>query len=779
MASNLLSTPENYATPAQIEAMNAYGKALLGDSQKPIKHWTQGISNIVSALVGGNQQFLANNKQNESDAVRAGRMMPDTSGAAAPTEPPLKPRSFSEGTAPVAQKTADASQPRGYRNNNPLNIEAGSFTKSQPGFTGSDGRFAKFDTMESGVKAADNLLNSYEKRGLNTVNGIISRWAPASDGNNVNAYAVNVAKRLGVSPDAPLAPEQRQQLIAAMAQHENGKPMPTMALNGPDAGPPPAVTAMTAALRGGDTAAPVQVAEAQMAKGGPPALTGAPRQQRPDPEASKIYINPALVPKRPQMNPGQVRGILADPTISESAKLQLRQEYMQQNQPIEVPVTGGRVLINPLNPTQQQFIPELKWGKSKIGDIETDSGYTTDGRGNIIQAPIQRPGITNGPRSEAAPGGPVAPAVAPQGTPAVAPALGSAVASAAPAAPVAAPEAVPNTGGVQVASLDPAAGVAEAAKVAEPAAPDNPLAKWAQATPPGVAMPAGTAANGSLNLNSVDPVLAEDYARKKAFDNKAEVDKDAQVKGTEMAMKKYDNMSTQAQSARKLMPNLDLATSLMEDPNFSSGLLHGVKDTWQRLKDATGIAQMSNAPNEAFDKLMAGTVLDTMKSVLAGLGQVRLAEIELLNKANGNRNNSVASNRAVLEISKRAVQKVDQLDSIAQQYVSGDEVLNPLTGQVMLKANIDRNGEMAPRRGLDAGFDKLARKFTLEHPSFKPDEIKNYNTLFTAPAEKAAAPAAAPAETGAPAVGTIKEFSDGKGGTVKGQWDGKAWGPAK
>jgi hypothetical protein len=35
-----------------------------------------------------------------------------------------------------------AGTPRGIRNNNPLNIEAGDFTKGQPGFTGSDGRFA-------------------------------------------------------------------------------------------------------------------------------------------------------------------------------------------------------------------------------------------------------------------------------------------------------------------------------------------------------------------------------------------------------------------------------------------------------------------------------------------------------------------------------------------------------------------------------------------------------------------------------------------------------------
>lgn len=777
MADNLLSTPANYATPAQIEAMNAYGKALLGDSQKPIKHWTQGLSNLVSALVGGNQQFLANQKQNESDAVRGGRMMPDTSGNPVQGEPPLAPTkttSFNDGPTPEGKQNAGLDFDRAAKAT--AAIESG----------------GKYDRLGPVTKTGDRAYGKYQVMGAN-----IPEWSEAAIGRKVTPeqfladpkiqdaiyqhkfgeyakkYGPEGAARAWFAGERGMNDMSRKDQLGTTVG-DYGKRF--AAAYGPDAAQPPAVQAMASALRGGDV--PVQTAEAQMAKGGPVPLTGAPRPQRPDPETGQIYINPALVPKRPQMNPGQVRGILADPTISEQAKLQLRQEYMQQNQPIEVPVTGGRVLINPLNPTQQQFIPELKWGKSKIGDIETDSGYTTDGHGNVIQAPIQRPGITNGPRSDAVPA--AAPAVAPQGgtpAPAVAP---TSVANNAPAAPVAAPEAVPNTGGVQVASLDPAAGVAAATKAAE-APSENPLAKWAQATPPGAAPATGAAMQASgLNLGSVDPQLVEDYQRKKAFDTKAEVDKDAQVKGTEMAMKKYDNMSTQAQSARKLMPNLELASTLMEDPNFSAGLLHGVKDTWQRFKDATGIAAMSNAPNEAFDKLMAGTVLDTMKSTLAGLGQVRLAEIDLLNKANGNRNNSVASNRAVLEISKRAVAKVDQLDSIAQQYISGDEVLDPISGKQLLKANIDRNGEMAPRRGLDAGYDKLARKFTLDHPSFTPEEIKNYNALFTAPKDQTAAPKAAETPAGgAPAIGTVKEFSDGKGGTVKGQWDGKAWGPAK
>lgn len=132
--------------------------------------------------------------------------------------------------------SSDQSLPRGIRNNNPLNIEAGNFTQSQPGFTGSDGRFAKFEQPEQGTAAANKLLDTYQnKYGLNTVAGIVNRWAPASDGNNVSAYAQTVAKQLGVDPNQPLTPEQRPALIAAMGQHENGRPIQVASLN-PSAG---------------------------------------------------------------------------------------------------------------------------------------------------------------------------------------------------------------------------------------------------------------------------------------------------------------------------------------------------------------------------------------------------------------------------------------------------------------------------------------------------------------------------------------------------------------
>jgi hypothetical protein len=97
-----------------------------------------------------------------------------------------------------------AAAPRNERNHNPGNIEDGTFAQSLPGYAGTDGRFAKFDSPEAGAKAQVALLGSYGKRGINTVSGIINRWAPPSDNNPTDDYVKFVADKVGVKPDQKL-----------------------------------------------------------------------------------------------------------------------------------------------------------------------------------------------------------------------------------------------------------------------------------------------------------------------------------------------------------------------------------------------------------------------------------------------------------------------------------------------------------------------------------------------------------------------------------------------
>lgn len=119
---------------------------------------------------------------------------------------------------------ASADGPRGVRNNNPGNLEASS---SNPwvGQAGSDGRFAKFETPEHGIRALGRNLISYQRQGIDTVGEIINRWAPPSDNNDTTAYIRAVCAQLGVTANQPLDasnPDTLQALCAAIIKHENG-----------------------------------------------------------------------------------------------------------------------------------------------------------------------------------------------------------------------------------------------------------------------------------------------------------------------------------------------------------------------------------------------------------------------------------------------------------------------------------------------------------------------------------------------------------------------------
>lgn len=119
---------------------------------------------------------------------------------------------------------ASTDSARGIRNNNPGNLE---YSKTNPwvGQTGDDGRFAKFETPEHGIRALGRNLLSYQRQGIDTVSDIINRWAPPADNNNTDAYIQAVCAQLGVAPDQQLDasnPDTLKALCAAIIHHENG-----------------------------------------------------------------------------------------------------------------------------------------------------------------------------------------------------------------------------------------------------------------------------------------------------------------------------------------------------------------------------------------------------------------------------------------------------------------------------------------------------------------------------------------------------------------------------
>lgn len=109
-----------------------------------------------------------------------------------------------------------STSPIGMRYNNPGNLRPG-------------GHEAHYSSMNAGITAAMNNVLAYSHiHGLNTVSGIINRWAPPSE-NNTQAYVNFVAGRLGVTPYQQITvtdPQTMFELLMAIFYYENGGQTP-------------------------------------------------------------------------------------------------------------------------------------------------------------------------------------------------------------------------------------------------------------------------------------------------------------------------------------------------------------------------------------------------------------------------------------------------------------------------------------------------------------------------------------------------------------------------
>jgi hypothetical protein len=84
--------------------------------------------------------------------------------------------------------------------------------------------FQTYATPEEGLAAIDKNLQSYGKKGVNTLEGVISRWAPPNE-NDTPALIANASKRLGLDPKQPLDmenPAVRQAVGTAIMLQEHG-----------------------------------------------------------------------------------------------------------------------------------------------------------------------------------------------------------------------------------------------------------------------------------------------------------------------------------------------------------------------------------------------------------------------------------------------------------------------------------------------------------------------------------------------------------------------------
>ena len=126
-------------------------------------------------------------------------------------------------------------EPRGIRNNNPLNIRKGSNWQGEKN-PQTDKSFEQFESLQYGVRAGFIILRRYMSgyNGLtekfNTIEKIIRRWAPPSE-NNTKAYIEKVSKLTGIPSTLKISFSQRSYMVAivdAMIRVECGQPIDRM-----------------------------------------------------------------------------------------------------------------------------------------------------------------------------------------------------------------------------------------------------------------------------------------------------------------------------------------------------------------------------------------------------------------------------------------------------------------------------------------------------------------------------------------------------------------------
>jgi hypothetical protein len=211
--------------------------------------------------------------------------------------------------------------------------------------------------------------------------------------------------------------------------------------------------------------------------------------------------------------------------------------------------------------------------------------------------------------------------------------------------------------------------------------------------------------------------------------------KTAATEEAKSSVKKYEGLVEAGTKAQMEIPQLDLLKEQMNDPNFFSGAGEKYNLLYKRLKSAVGIDPEAAVPQEYLRKATAANVLSSL-GALKGLGQIRVAEINMAREAAASPDNSIPANKLLVEISKRTHERNAQIAEMAQDYKEKNGVLDP-------------------------GFDKQVTAFYKKNPLFSDAEIKDWHKVI---GEQKQAP---PTNAQAPKFATADEAM--KSGLAKGQ----------
>jgi hypothetical protein len=199
-----------------------------------------------------------------------------------------------------------------------------------------------------------------------------------------------------------------------------------------------------------------------------------------------------------------------------------------------------------------------------------------------------------------------------------------------------------------------------------------------------------------------------------AADSKLDAER-AGKQGTQFA-EKYQNLQDAGTKAVMSIPQLAIAKRLTTDPNFYSGFAANKVLVAKQIIGALGGDQNSAAPMQEAQGLVNSSILGGLKAIVQGTGQIRSAELHLMQSAAAAPFDSPDAYRFKLNVALRAQQQAAAIADLSQHYNGGK---------------------------LDAGFDRQATDYMKTHPMFSAAELKNPNLLslpeFASPQDVVAA----------------------------------------
>jgi hypothetical protein len=650
--------PSQYATPNQLAAQRLYARQLLdqpgtitpsaGGAVSPF----QGMAGILQAYAGRKQLEDAANQERQTNIAGAhakGSVTTDGTdpdqGGPLTTQPPgpgslvdklLPAIAGNEGNGSYTQlgpitKTGD----RAYGKYQVMGNNIPQWTKEILGAPMTPQQFLLSPQAQETV--ARTKLGQYAQ--LYGPEGAAKAWFAGPTGmSNPNATDVNgmTTARYGqnaMTRLASLGPDLPQGAIPAPQGPQNAPAATSGAVSGPLSAAPP----VPSAPQGTQVAAGPGGLPSPM----PPSPgLGIPGQAPVTPGGTTPS---GFFAQRPRISRQQYEALQANPSVTPEEKQFYTNLYLGQGQPTTFQNSFGTVVRAPNG--QQQFIgnPVDMSIKGPAGEVPVHGVYNADGSIRILQ-PMQGggnapPSGASAPPPQGAGGSSPSPSAGPPEVPS----------QVAPGPQGAVPQAMPKFAARETGTMNDAGMLG--ANPPAPAVKPEPVAGATPAPQP----------QGPQTAQSMIPQYARDTLNELGtIQAQNNLKTSAATKAGEDASEFVKTMRDKSLLAADEGKKLDLLEGIVHDPSYFSGFASPLVMLKNRMIAGWGGDPKSAANMELADKFMNDLNLDSLKTRLGGLGQIRVFEGNMVQNAFLNRDNSVVANQALVTYAKAVNQRLQQ-----------------------------------------------------------------------------------------------------------------------